>query len=354
MSHVITQTSPIIPFELKRNGFQQFDWKLVGYGLLGYVSLIIFIAYFSSLPMADIKVSNLYTPTGASQVKPPTVGIQFPPMPLKPKANSESILNANSGTPGSNSIVQPSGDIGAYDSLPDRIRRVRPSVKNMQNLVLNDAIQSSAGLTTSFQNGMESRSPAASMVNGNLTEKFSQVTGIRRQGSTNMSVDLSHEGETENLGFERGKNGIFGKLKQAASNLDQYGLKTSGPGQIKNESNGLSGQVDIDPTSFSISEQSTMKGRGEGDLLRVVNSNMLVLRLQYQNALKLNPTLEGVIKVRLTIEANGWVSQIDILEDTIKNSRFVQRITSILRTWRFGFVNTGRTTATLTFPFTSP
>ena len=153
------------------------------------------------------------------------------------------------------------------------------------------------------------------------------------------------------MGFTRGDAGMVGASKQAATDLN--GLTVSGPGRIGTENGQLTGQVEIDKASFTTIENADIKGRGESDILRVLNSKISVLRSQYQLALKLNPGLEGVLKVRLTIDTNGRVRQVEIMENTLKNRRFVSRITSIMRTWRFGAVDTGPSTAILTFPFTS-
>lgn len=88
MTHASIQTSALFPMELKRIGFQQFNWKVVGYGLLAYIQMVLFVVYFSSQPLPDVNVNPLYTPIGASQAKPPTIGIQFPPTDLKPEANN--------------------------------------------------------------------------------------------------------------------------------------------------------------------------------------------------------------------------------------------------------------------------
>jgi hypothetical protein len=153
------------------------------------------------------------------------------------------------------------------------------------------------------------------------------------------------------MGFTRGDAGMVGASKQAATDLN--GLTVSGPGRIGTENGHLTGQVEIDKASFTTIENADIKGRGESDILRVLNSKISVLRSQYQLALKLNLGLEGVLKVRLTIDTNGRVRQVEIMENTLKNRRFVSRITSIMRTWRFGAVDTGPSTAILTFPFTS-
>jgi len=123
--------------------------------------------------------------------------------------------------------------------------------------------------------------------------------------------------------------------------------------RIGTENGQLTHQVGIDKASFTTIQNADIKGRGKSDILRVLNSKISVLGSQCQLVLKLNPGLEGVLEVRLTIDTNGRVRWVEIMGNTLKNHRFVSRITSIMRTGRFGAVDTGPSTANLRFPFTS-
>ncbi|HIG46971.1 MAG TPA: hypothetical protein EYQ20_11280 [candidate division Zixibacteria bacterium] len=77
--------------------------------------------------------------------------------------------------------------------------------------------------------------------------------------------------------------------------------------RIGTENGQITRQVGIDKASFTSIENADIKGRGESDILRVRNSKLSVLGSQCQLALKLNPGLEGVLEVRLTIDTNGRV-----------------------------------------------
>lgn len=228
-------------------------------------------------------------------------------------------------------------------------------MKDIQNLFATATDNSWAELSISGQSGTGAPSMATAMAHGNLEDRLKSVETIRRPDSNGSGItsqtDGTGTGFTDDMGFTRSDVGMVGESKQAPTDLN--GLTMSGPGRIGKQNGQLSGKVEIDIASFTTTENTGLIGRSEGDILRVLNSKMSVLRFQCQHALKLNPGLEGVLKVRLSIDTNGPVSQVEIMEDTLNNHRFVSRITNIMRTWLFGAVNTGQSTAILMFPFTS-
>jgi hypothetical protein len=188
----------------------------------------------------------------------------------------------------------------------------------------------------------------------NLENKLDQVTDIRRNGSLSQG-DIgtgSGTGSGEyNINVARSDRttiGTIGKAKQisgTSTELSSKGIGTVGDG--------------IDIGKVDIVAQGTPSGDGiapvytrtDAEVLRVVHEQVNVLKYQYQQILKLNPNLKGVLKVKLSIQPNGHVQSVDLIQDTIGNTRFSRTIRTMIRGWRFTTVSSGISRVTLTLPF---
>ena len=70
----------------------------------------------------------------------------------------------------------------------------------------------------------------------------------------------------------------------------------------------------------------------------------------YEQKLKFNPTLQGLIKIRLTILKNGQVGPVEITHDSVDSPDLTKFIENQLKKWEFGRLSRNET-VDLIFPF---
>lgn len=80
---------------------------------------------------------------------------------------------------------------------------------------------------------------------------------------------------------------------------------------------------------------SKSTARSADAITAVITKHQAAIEDCYKRAAKLNPNLKGSVTVMFTIEPNGRVSNVRIIESTLKNSRAESCITRRIKSWRF-------------------
>ncbi len=80
---------------------------------------------------------------------------------------------------------------------------------------------------------------------------------------------------------------------------------------------------------------SKTTARSAEAITTVINKHQDAIVDCYKRVARLNPNLKGSVTVLFTIEPNGRVSQVRILNSSLKNSRVESCIMRRIRTWRF-------------------
>jgi protein TonB len=92
--------------------------------------------------------------------------------------------------------------------------------------------------------------------------------------------------------------------------------------------------------------------RSNASLLAVLQRYAPGIRYCYDNALKRDATLGGKLVLRLTVEADGSVSETQVLEDGLKSSEVLDCVLAQVKAWDFGAVPAGRVSFRSPFVFT--
>ena len=91
--------------------------------------------------------------------------------------------------------------------------------------------------------------------------------------------------------------------------------------------------------------------RSTQEIRRVIEPNKAALFSIYNRALRRNPSLQGEVVVRLTIEPSGQISNAEIISSDLGDPDLENRILSRIRLIAFGASNASRTIVNYTFNF---
>ncbi len=92
--------------------------------------------------------------------------------------------------------------------------------------------------------------------------------------------------------------------------------------------------------------------RSNASLLAVLQRYAPGIRYCYDNALKRDATLGGKLVLRLTVEADGGVSEAAVLEDGLRSAAVLDCVLAQVKAWSFGAVPAGRVSFRAPFVFT--
>lgn len=101
------------------------------------------------------------------------------------------------------------------------------------------------------------------------------------------------------------------------------------------------GMVDLARAPEVTGSSEAIGQRGEEQLRAVILSNRSRIEYVYNKYLRTNPSLAGKIVLEITIEPDGSVSNVRVLENTLDDLAFVNEILSIVRRWRFPVIARG-------------
>ncbi len=111
------------------------------------------------------------------------------------------------------------------------------------------------------------------------------------------------------------------------------------------------GQVQLQTPSKMRGSQAAMGNRSPENVMQVINSQQGRIMYTYNKYLRNDPNLSGKVSLDVTIEANGRISKITVLESTISNQNFVRDLTNIIRRLKFPPIAEGSITINLPFVF---
>lgn len=97
--------------------------------------------------------------------------------------------------------------------------------------------------------------------------------------------------------------------------------------------------------------QAAMGQRSPDEVMAVINSQQGRIQYTYNKYLRKNPDLRGKISLDVTIEANGRISKVVVIESTIDNQDFINDIIRIIRRLKFRPIQEGSITINLPFVF---
>ena len=94
--------------------------------------------------------------------------------------------------------------------------------------------------------------------------------------------------------------------------------------------------------------------RSDLEIQQVVKRYHKTLIYYYERELNTNPKLKGTIKVRLQIKADGSVSKVTVLENSVGSSKFARTVQKHCLKWQFKRLRSGSHTVELELPFETP
>jgi len=149
------------------------------------------------------------------------------------------------------------------------------------------------------------------------------------------------------------------KTKDGIDPLDQL-IGTGGSGGIDDFLSAMDEEVEevtlkktvrvnlATATSKSGSEEA-LGYRSEQSVMSVVNARMGRITWIYEKYLKRQPNLMGKVSIQFTIAANGFVTEVRILESTINHPQLENDIVNLIKRLKFDPIPSGN--ATFVFPF---
>lgn len=111
-------------------------------------------------------------------------------------------------------------------------------------------------------------------------------------------------------------------------------------------------EVTQDEVALAKAEREASDTRKQEDIQIVVEGLRSTFNLLYNRALRDDPFLEGKLVLSVRIEANGSVSNVDVVENTLDNEPFVNKLITRMKLTNFGASGTKATTQILPFEFT--
>ncbi len=111
------------------------------------------------------------------------------------------------------------------------------------------------------------------------------------------------------------------------------------------------GKVNIQQPQRMRGSQEARAQRTSESVMSIINSQQGRVMYTYNKYLRTNPDLRGKVSFDVTIEANGSVSNIQILESSIDNQDFVRELMNIVRRLKFPPIREGSITVNLPFVF---
>ena len=111
-------------------------------------------------------------------------------------------------------------------------------------------------------------------------------------------------------------------------------------------------EVTQDEVALAKAEREASDTRKQEDIQIVVEGLRSTFNLLYNRALRDDPFLEGKLVLSVLIEPNGSVSNVDVVENTLDNEPFVNKLITRMKLTNFGASGTKPTTQVLPFEFT--
>jgi len=134
----------------------------------------------------------------------------------------------------------------------------------------------------------------------------------------------------------------------ALGNVDQLITEAKGVETVKLEKRG---QVNIQAPGEIRGSETARVQRSAESVMGVINGQQARMMYIYNKHLRTNPDMRGKLNIDLTIEADGAVSNIAVVESNIGSEEFVRELLGLLRRLRFEKITEGSVTVNLPLVF---
>jgi TonB family protein len=202
-----------------------------------------------------------------------------------------------------------------------------------------------------------------------LTEKVTQSTALKylvsgTGGGTNIVGELSGEAARTSIAevFDgvglavagsdvKRVKGLAGETSGKTMGIDNSKLKGKRTGKVrsgKKREKKLKGRIKVSRPSEAIGTGTLSRDK----IQRVVQRRSRGLKGCYEAELKKNNTLQGLVKIRFTIEPSGRVSSSKAIQNTMGSRAVAGCIEKQIKRWRFAKPSGGSVTITYPFVFT--
>ena len=171
---------------------------------------------------------------------------------------------------------------------------------------------------------------------GGSGDAVADVLGEVGGGTGDLNAVLSGVGglATATSGSQRSRLGSRGGGRVTGS-ADVNEL-LSGVGGVASANIGRKGSIKMALDAARVTGKgSKAANRGGEELSRVINSHNDAIEYCYKRESKLNPNLSGDLTVEFTISYNGRVTDVRILQSSLRNKNVESCISSRVRGWRF-------------------
>ncbi len=145
---------------------------------------------------------------------------------------------------------------------------------------------------------------------------------------------------------------------QAGSATDLGGSKVEGQqvaiGSLASAAPSEDGNGSAGATSPNGAAAAPGVYRSNASILAVIQRYAAGIQYCYSNELKHDPTLRGKLVVAMTVSASGAVTNVTVVQNTVRSSRLEQCALSQIRDWKFPAIPSGVTAFQAPFVFTPP
>jgi TonB family protein len=155
---------------------------------------------------------------------------------------------------------------------------------------------------------------------GNLNDVLSGVGGLQSASSSNRRSSL---GERAGSGNRAGRAGIDDLISTGTGQSGSVNINRNADFAIKGVEGSLSGK----------GTRST--ARSQDAIGRVVGQHSDAIESCYKRESRLNPNLQGSVTVQFTIDPDGRVAQVRVVDSSLRNKNVEDCISKRIRTWRF-------------------
>ncbi len=153
----------------------------------------------------------------------------------------------------------------------------------------------------------------------NLDEILSSSEGLRTRGESSLNAS----GGAGN-GVRGGRSGRHATIDDLVTDL----------GQTQSHSLERQGDLAVETPADVAGRGSVSVNRSPAEIQRVIMGHQNAIRYCFERELRRYPDLEGKITVRITVNSDGHVSDVVIVDSTLDNERAERCILARIRLWR--------------------
>jgi len=153
-----------------------------------------------------------------------------------------------------------------------------------------------------------------------LDDILAASDGLKSTGKSGLSGD-----GTGTTGVRGGRSG-----RKATTIDDLVTHKTN----TNTQSLSRTGKVQVESPADVVGRGHKSIYRSGQELQRVIYDHYSAIKYCYERELKRHPSLQGKVKVRITVHADGHVEKVEIVNSTINNERVERCIITKIRRWK--------------------